>query len=117
MKRRAAALLLPPYGLLRLWSGTSRLSLKIVGTIAHLFLSLLYLAGIVFFLIEFTGLKIEWRGGYLPALTYGKTMPNYAAVESTRGKGAGRPASSSKQDQTNAYWTGFRGPLRNGDYQ
>jgi len=52
-----------------------------MGTLGLLLYSALYTALIIWLLIEFTGLEIEWRGGYLPAFTYHKTIPNYAAVE------------------------------------
>src|SRR5437899_3301178 len=71
------ALLAPPLGLLILWLKPQTLARKIIGTLGILLYSLLYAALIIWLLIEFTGLQIEWRGGYVPALTYHKTVPNY----------------------------------------
>jgi len=73
----------PPLALMLLWRSCLKLRRKILGTIGIALFSALYAALIVFLLIRFTGLKIEWRG-YVPALTYRKTAPNYAVVERHR---------------------------------
>src|SRR5262249_32806161 len=77
--------------------------------------SILYAALIVFLLIRFTSLKVKWRGGYVPVLTYHKTTPNYDALEKHR---AQRIPSAAPIQRTVAppYWTGFRGPHGEGIY-
>src|SRR5438067_13329675 len=85
---RVATLLFPPAGLVLLWRTPRKLSKKILGTVGIVLFALLYSALIVFLMMQFTGLQIEWRGGYLPALTYRKTRTNYEAVERDRAKSA-----------------------------
>jgi outer membrane protein assembly factor BamB len=62
---------------------------------------------------------VEWRGGYLPALTLSKTAPDYKMLEANRAKQTSLAAANSSpgiaQGGTN-YWTGFRGPNRDGHY-
>ncbi len=111
---RAAAFLFPPVGLVCLWRSPRKLWRKILGTLGLAFLSLVYAALIIFLLIQFAGLQIEWRGGYVPALTWQKTSPNYDALERDRNTHAG-PATALAAS-TNAFWTGFRGPQRDGVY-
>src|ERR1041385_8080448 len=81
---RLATLLFPPLGLLLLWRSSLKLGRKILGTIGIALFSVLYAGLLVFLLIRYTGLEIEWRGGYVPVLTYRKTLPDYAAVERQR---------------------------------
>jgi outer membrane protein assembly factor BamB len=78
--------------------------------------SLLYAGIVIFLLIRFTGLQVEWRGGYLPALTYRKTRPDYEALERNRQKRETVAIRDSASSDTNAYWIGFRGPNRDGHY-
>src|SRR4051794_4036783 len=72
---RLATLLFPPLGLLLLWRSSQRVTRKLLGTAGILLFSLLYAGLIIFVLIRFTGLEVEWRGGYMPALTYHKASP------------------------------------------
>src|SRR3954464_7196191 len=119
---RSWMLLLPPLGIIFLWVSAGRLWRKLAGTLALGILSLAYAAVIVFLLIRFTGLEVEWRGGYLPALTYHKTRPNFEALERSRTK-IGTGAEPNRTPMSNAaassepYWTSFRGPLNDGHYQ
>src|SRR5271170_1357231 len=84
-KIRIASLLFPPLGLLLLWrSDKVRLPRKILGTIGVGLYSLLYTAGTIALLVRFTGLELEWRGGFPPVLTWHKTHPDYEAVEASR---------------------------------
>ena len=116
---RLATLLLPPWGLFLLWQdGEIKLGRKILGTFTSLLYSILYAAGTVWLLLQFTPLEVEWRGGFPPVLTFAKTKPDYRAVEAHRVKQtnqvvlnvSGTPAGSG------AYWTDFRGPNRDGHY-
>ena len=83
---RLATLLFPPLGWLLLWRAPLKLSRRILGTIGIALFSLLYAALVIFLLVRFTGLQIEWRGGYIPALTYRKTGPDYEALEKQRAR-------------------------------
>src|SRR5262245_37663028 len=91
MKRlRIATLLCPPAGLWLLWRNSElRLGRRILGTLGIALYSLPYAAGIVFLLMQFTSLQVEWRGGFPPVLTFRKTNPDYEAVEAHRRKQAG----------------------------
>jgi outer membrane protein assembly factor BamB len=123
LRLRLATLLFPPLGLWLLWRGPQKIWRKILGTVGVLLFSLLYTALIVFLLIRYTGLEVEWRGGYVPRLTYHKTKPNYDALDRDRARRAmaasqtnslPSPALSSKDED--APWPGFRGPRRDGQY-
>jgi len=86
-----------------------------VGTIGLAIYSLLYTGVIIFLLVRFTGLQIEWRGGYLPRLTYRKTHPDYDALE--RDRQTRRAKTTPSVPSQVAYWTGFRGPHLDGHYE
>ena len=114
MKRiRLHTLWLPPLGLWLLWrSREVRWPRKLLGTTGIALYSIIY-AAIILSLLLLAGMQWEFRGGMLPYLTFRKTLPNYEAVEAnrrTQTKAATAPAI------TNSYWTGFRGPNRDGLY-
>jgi outer membrane protein assembly factor BamB len=120
---RLATLLFPPLGLLLLWRSRLKLGRKIVGTIGIALFSVLYAGLVVFLLIRYSGLEVEWRGGYVPVLTYRKTAPDYSAVErhramQTKAPSPPTPLPSDERGELNAavYWPGFRGPQRDGHY-
>src|SRR2546425_10728079 len=115
---RIASLLLPPLGLVLLWrSRDVRLGRKLLGSVGVLFYSILYAALIVGFLMLVGGLEIEWRGGFPPVLTFRKTKPNYESVEAHRARQAKSPSDSTlSASSSDAYWTDFRGPRRDGHY-
>jgi outer membrane protein assembly factor BamB len=80
-----------------------------------------YAALWIWLLIRFAGLEVEWRGGFPPALTFSKTKPDYDAVEADRRRRAAAaavpiPAAGSGTGAA-AYWSGFRGPGRDGHFQ
>src|SRR5580658_7652532 len=84
-KIRIVSLLFPPLGLVSLWcSGQIPLRRKIIGTIRLGLYSGIYAGVIVALLMCFTGLELEWRGGFPPVLTWHKTHPNYDLVEASR---------------------------------
>jgi len=116
-----ATYLLPPLGIALLWRSASvGLGRKVFGTIFALIYTLLYLSIIPGFLYFVAGIDIvEWRGGYLPVLTFSKTLPDYKALEEHRARQAALAtnhlapvlAPRSAND-----WTGFRGANRDGHY-
>ena len=115
---RIVSLLLPPLGLVLLWRCREiGLGRKILGSVGLLFYSILHAALIIAILMLVAGLEIEWRGGFPPVLTFKKTKPDYESVERHRARQpnalseAALPASNS-----DAYWTDFRGPRRDGQY-
>lgn len=112
---RLATLLLPPLGLVLLWRNRElRLARKIFGTLGIGLWSVLYLAGVVALLVWLDVMEVEWRGGFPPVLTLHKTKPNYDAVEAHRRQQT-VPVRVEAGGLTN-FWTGFRGPLRDGNY-
>jgi outer membrane protein assembly factor BamB len=120
MKRiRLATLLFPPLGILWMWrESTLSLGRKLLGTFTTLLYSILYAAGIILVLMQFTPLEVEWRGGFPPVLTFVKTKPDYRAVEAHRGTQTNRTLVNlgDAQAGSGAYWTDFRGPNRDGHY-
>jgi len=85
-----------------------------MGTVGIALFSVLYAAAIVWLLIQFAGLQVEWRGGYVPALTFHKTLPDYVALENHRRSQQSSPSAVPRPSE--AYWTSFRGPNRDGVY-
>src|ERR1039457_3980033 len=99
----AAALILPPAGLVLLWLRKSLsilkkalVSLPILGVaIAHLFL--------------FYGLQMELMGGMRPTFYFGAAARRYRALEESRAAQKAQPPATGS-----AYWTDYRGPNRLG---
>src|SRR5258707_15476616 len=81
---RVATLLFPPFGLFLLWISPGTLFKKLLGTIRVLLFAILYSAGVIWLLIRFAGLEVECRGAYIPALTFHKTAPAFAALDMHR---------------------------------
>ena len=113
---KLGALLFPPLMLLLIWGRKRSLLRKILGTVVVFFYTVLYCALIIFLLIRFTGLEIEWRGGYGPALTYHKTQPDYAALERHRTQGISSGGGTNAALGMGACWPGFWGPTRDGHF-
>jgi outer membrane protein assembly factor BamB len=59
-------------------------------------------------------LKIEWRGGYAPALTWRKSQPDYEALERNRASQSARLGNISFE--STVPWPGFRGSNRDSHY-
>jgi outer membrane protein assembly factor BamB len=114
--------LLPPLGLLLLWRSSEihRLT-KVLGTLYIALYSVLFVSGILSLLIFVFGVDlVEWRGGYLPVITFSKTVPDYDKLESSRAQQAHdgpRSAARHAPSYVGAYWTGFRGPNHEGVYE
>jgi outer membrane protein assembly factor BamB len=110
LRLRLATLLFPPYGLVLLWRTPRRLWRKLIGTLGISLFALLYTALIIFLLVRLGALKIEWRGGYAPALTWRKSQPDYDALERDRATRAARLGNIAPE--STVPWPGFRGPNR-----
>ncbi len=89
---------------------------KIFGTLLILPAALIYAAVVILLLVRFAGLQIEWRGGYIPALTWNKTTTDLAALERNRAAQGSVAAATSSRRNTSTYWSGFRGPAHDGRY-
>jgi outer membrane protein assembly factor BamB len=97
-----------------LWRTPRRLWRKLLGTLGIFLFAVLYCALIAFLLVRIGALKIEWRGGYAPALTWRKSSPDYDILEHHR-------ATQSAQlgnipTESTVPWPGFRGPNRDSHY-
>ncbi|HKQ37351.1 MAG TPA: PQQ-binding-like beta-propeller repeat protein [Verrucomicrobiae bacterium] len=114
MKRvRLHTLWFPPLGLWLLWRNHEvRWPRKLLGTVGIALYSTIY-AAIVVGLLLLAGMQWEFRGGALPYLTFRKTLPNYEALETSR---RAQTKAAPEARTTNSYWTGFRGPNRDGNY-
>jgi outer membrane protein assembly factor BamB len=110
---RVATLLFPPWGFVLLWGTSRSWGKKLMGSVGILLLCILYVAAICWVLVRTDVLKVEWRGGYLPRLTPQMTLPNYTQLESHR---AAQHTSAGPVTNDSVYWTGFRGPERDGRY-
>ena len=119
LRVRLTTLLFPPLGLVLLWRQKEvGLFRKLFGTVGITLFCIPYAALVIWLLLQFTPLEMEWRGGFPPVLTFHKTHPNYDAVEANRARQkeqatavvTNTPAAASR------YWTGFRGPNRDGCY-
>jgi outer membrane protein assembly factor BamB len=89
---------------------------RLFGALGIVLLALLCGGALPRLLLKRAGLQLEWRGGYVPTLTRGMPTSDYDAVERDRAGHAGTPVTASASEATNAYWTGFRGPRRDGHY-
>lgn len=114
---RTATLLFPPLGLVwLLGSKEVRAPRKILGTLGIGLYSLLYGALLVFLMVRFAGMEIEFRGGYIPAFTFHKTRPDYEALEASRKNQQAAPSTLASKLEGSSFWSGFRGPKRDGHY-
>src|SRR5262249_45408703 len=67
-------------------------------------------------LIQFGGLEMEWRGGYVPVLTWRKTKPDFNALARRRAQQKTRPGMGVADLPDGGNWPGFRGGRRDGTY-
>jgi outer membrane protein assembly factor BamB len=110
--------LFPPVGFYLLWRRelSSRVG-RVLALLATLLYSLPYAALCLWIAMQVTGLELEWRGGFPPVLTFEKSKPDYDAVEAHRStQSANVPSEPTDSRATSNYWTGFRGPNRDGHY-
>lgn len=120
-----AAILFPPLGLVLVWKrpGTG-LALKLLSTPGIVALGFVHL-------FLFWGLRMDLDGGVRPLLSFGDEEQHYEAIEEDRASqrqappelAAVAPPAMAQETETTAdpapaaYWTGFRGPNRDGHYQ
>jgi outer membrane protein assembly factor BamB len=114
LRLRLTTLLFPPLGLVLLWRMPGRLWRKFLGSIFIALFTILYSALVIFILVQVGVLKIEWRGGYAPALTWRKSLPNYDALERHRAEQSARLGDIALE--STVPWPGFRGPNRDSHY-
>jgi outer membrane protein assembly factor BamB len=114
---RLATIVFPPLGLVLLWRSSRTLGKKLLASFGILLFCIPYLALVIFLLIRFAGLQVEWRGGYLPSLTWKPTAPDYDTLEQSRAQQSKSAQAILTATPQNSYWTGFRGPDRDGHYQ
>jgi outer membrane protein assembly factor BamB len=109
------ALLFPPAGLTVLWltKGIST-GRKLFASLVILLYVPVYAAAIVVVLWKFFGLQYEFRGSGVPALTWSKTLPDYDKLQASRA--SHKSSAAAMTNSGRAYWTGFRGPNRDGHY-
>jgi outer membrane protein assembly factor BamB len=80
-----------------------------------LLLFLVDIAGLVIVvLMKVSDLELEWRGGYVPVVTWHKTRPDFDALDQRNVHHI--IIDEEKPPAINGNWPGFRGPLANGEY-
>jgi outer membrane protein assembly factor BamB len=114
LRLRLATLLFPPYGLVLLWRTPRGLWRKLLGTIGIVLFAFLYCGLFLFIFVRIGALKIEWRGGYAPAFTWRKSLPDYDALERHRAEQTARIGNI--DIESSVPWPGFRGPNRDSHY-
>lgn len=81
------------------------------------FLFILDCAAIVLFLmVQYGSLELEWRGGYVPMPTWKKTKTDIDAVMRSRAEQSKLPPPPAEPAHAGANWSGFRGLERDGQY-
>jgi outer membrane protein assembly factor BamB len=121
----AAAIVLPPAGLILLWMRPARIVFKILGTLAIAILGVAHL-------FLFWGMQVELDGsGMRPIFSFSSKEDRFARLEESRRQpeaatapGTTAPAAESAVPEATppatpaltGYWTDFRGPGRKGHY-
>ena len=115
---RYATLLVPPVGLWLLWRHREiSVGKKLLRTAGILLYLCVYTGLIVGVCHQFFGLKIEWRGGYLPSFTWSPTLADFTKLSAHRqGQGRATAVTNAPATALPGAWPGFRGPLRDGHY-
>lgn len=114
---RLFALAFPPLGLLLLRTNPNLTRRhKMFAAVALSLYLIPYSLGVVYLLVTFEWVQIEWRGGLGPSLVRQKTAPNFLELETDRASQDARPSGAPAAIPPTAYWTDFRGPGRDGHY-
>ncbi len=112
----SAALFLLPLGFVLLRRGPRTRIKKFATIFIALLFSLVCAAIVSLLLIRYGGLEMEWRGGYVPVLTWKKTKPDFDALARSRAQQAKLSAAPTASSHAGTDWTGFRGPRRDATY-
>src|SRR5579883_2618147 len=110
------ALFVLPALLLLLRRGRRTFFKKFLSAFSALLLVLVCASWVILFLLKYGGLEMEWRGGYVPVVTWRKTKPDFAALEKSRLQQAKLAPAPETNSSIHANWHGFRGPHQNGEY-
>ena len=115
MAVRVGTLLFPLAGLILLWrsSNFSR-ARKFFATVGILLFTPVWCAAVIALLHAVGGLQVEFRGGMVPALTFRKTAPDYAALEASRARQRFQSVAAFRNatNSTASMWNGFRSARR-----
>ncbi|MDB6038840.1 MAG: WD40-like repeat-like protein [Verrucomicrobiales bacterium] len=112
---RISTIVAPPLGLVLVWIDRKRsIWRKVLGTVGIACYCIIYWAVAVTLLYRSGSKHVEWPGGYLPRIVLVPTLPDYERVEADRAQ----PKLTSKPitHSSRSYWTGYRGPNRDGVY-
>ena len=71
---------------------------------------------VMFLMIQYGSLELEWRGGYVPMPTWKKTKTDMDAVIRSRAEQAKLPPPMIESTNNGSEWNGFRGLGRDGQY-
>ncbi len=111
-----AGLFLLPIALVLLRRGPRTRLMRLLRVASATLLGFVCASFLILLLIRFAGLELEWRGGYVPALTWNKTKPDFTALARSRSQQPSTAATLASASRHSDYWTGFRGPRRDGIY-
>lgn len=102
---RFLALFVPFLSLFLLWRSPRSVMRKIIYTFGLIFYGIVYLGVIALLLVKFGGAQMDWRGGYIPILTWNKTHTDLEALN--RSRATQTNATPTTQPTTAPpYWTG-----------
>ncbi len=113
-RRLLTTLLWPPLGLVIIWHSPQAIWRKCLGTLGLVSISLLYVFLICVLLVKLHLAEVEWSGGFGPRLVHRRTKPDFDALDANRRAQKNAPVVAPSSGSS--YWSGFRGPNRDGLY-